>query len=261
MPMTNFLRSATVLLCAAALAACEKNAVQDIAGPAEGARVKFFNFGLNAPAVNFYANDAKVTAVTSATGVESTNGVAFGAAGNAGLYNILSPGQYTFTGRIAATVDKDLVVSRITGTVETGKAYSVYMSGLYDATAKTVEGFVIEDAVPPSIDFTQAQVRFVNAIFNASPIVLTGLNTSVTGSSEVVFGGTVAYKAGGAFTAVPAGVYNLSARSSPTGTALFTRTAVSFVAGRVYTITARGDITVPGTTATNRPFLDNTLNR
>jgi len=43
------------------------------------------------------------------------------------------------------------------------------------------------------------------------------------------------------------------------------RTGVSFVGGRVYTITARGDITVAPTTtgcaATNRTCLDNTANR
>jgi len=36
---------------------------------------------------------------------------------------------------------------------------------------------------------------------------------------------------------------------------------VSFIGGRVYTIGARGDITITSTTATNRPFLDNTANR
>ena len=42
------------------------------------------------------------------------------------------------------------------------------------------------------------------------------------------------------FTAVPAGVYNLGARPAGTATNVFARAAVSFVAGRVYTITGRG---------------------
>jgi hypothetical protein len=33
------------------------------------------------------------------------------------------------------------------------------------------------------------------------------------------------------------------------------------VASRVYTVSARGDMTVTSTTATNRPTLDNTANR
>ena len=40
-----------------------------------------------------------------------------------------------------------------------------------------------------------------------------------------------------------------------------TRTGVQFVAGKVYTIAARGDMTVVSTTLTNRPFLDLTANR
>jgi hypothetical protein len=84
-------------------------------------------------------------------------------------------------------------------------------------------------------------------------------NTTTT--TEVAVGGLVAYKAGGVFTALPAGVYDVFARESGATTNKISRTAVSFVAGRVYTIGARGDITVVSTTATNRPFLDNTANR
>jgi hypothetical protein len=40
-----------------------------------------------------------------------------------------------------------------------------------------------------------------------------------------------------------------------------TRAGVSLFGGHVYTIGARGDITITSTTATNRPFLDNTSNR
>ena len=64
----NRFGSLAVLLCAAMLSACEKNAVQDLTATTPGARIKFFNFGVNAPGVNFYANDAKVTAIGSATG-------------------------------------------------------------------------------------------------------------------------------------------------------------------------------------------------
>ena len=60
-------RSIAALLAAVLLSSCyEKNAIGDIAGPAPGARIKFFHFGVNAPGMNFYANDAKVTAISSA---------------------------------------------------------------------------------------------------------------------------------------------------------------------------------------------------
>jgi hypothetical protein len=253
------LRSVTILLCAVALAACEKNAVQDITGSLPGARIKFLNFGVNAPGVNFYANDAKVTAILSATGAEAVTGVAYGNGGGGAFYSALNPGQYTFTGRIAAAVDKDLTVATIPATLADGKAYTLYMSGIYNTTAKTVEGFIVEDPVPESFNYTQAQVRFVNAISNSGPTTLTARNQ--TTGTTVTISNALAYKAASAFVAVPDGIYDLTATSAGTTSVVYTRTAVTFAAGRVYSISSRGDITVPGTTATNRPFLDNTQNR
>ncbi len=257
--MTSY-KTMALLLGALTLGACDKNAVQDIAAPVTGAKVKFFNFGINAPGVNFYANDAKVTAISSTTGVESTSGVTYGNAGNGAFYSEVPAGAYTFTGKIAATTDKDLAVSRITGTVEAGKAYSVIMSGFYDATAKSVEGFVVPDDYSGTIDYTQAYVRFVNASPNSSPMTLYATNT--TTNVEQAVGSAVSYKQAGAFVPVPFGIYNLNTRVAGSATNVFQRTAVSFISGRVYTITGRGDVTLSTTgTATNRPFLDNTLNR
>ncbi len=248
-----------MLLCAVALTACEKNAVQDITGSLPAARVKFFNFGVGAPAVNFYANDAKVTAVLSATGVESTNGVASGGVGSGGFYSGIAPGQYTFAGKIAAAVDKDVPIAAATATLAAGKAYSFYISGIYNTTSKTAEGFVLEDAFVDTLDYTVSYVRFVNAISNANPMSLYARNP--TTGVEVPVGGAVAYKSAGAFTPLPGAVYDISTRYVGSSTNLITRTAVSFSAGKVYTISARGDITVVSTTLATRPLLDNTSNR
>jgi hypothetical protein len=148
-------------------------------------------------------------------------------------------------------------------TIADGKFYSYYMSGIYDATAKTVDAFVVEDNfTEPSGDFTVANVRFVHAISNALPMTLYG--KASTTAPEIAIGGQVAYKSGGAFTTVPAGVYDLSARYAGATTNALTRPTVSFAGGRVYTITARGDITVAPSTAcaaANRTCLDNTTNR
>ena len=252
-------RAIAAALMAVLLTACDKDAVQEIGGPVPGSYIKFFNFGVNAPSVNFYANDEKITAIQSTTGTESTLGVAYGAVGASGFYSAVDPGQYTLTGRISATTDKDLTISTVTATLEDGKRYSFYMSGFYNTTTKTVEGFVVEDAYPAEIDYSTAYVRFVNAISNANPMTMYVKNT--TTQAEVAVGGVAAYKSAGAFTAVPPGVYDLSTRYAGQTTNAIARTGVSFSAGRVYTITARGDITVTSTTATNRPFLDNTTNR
>lgn len=255
----KLIRSMAALLCAVALASCEKNAVQELTGTLPGARIRFFNFGVNAPPVNFYANATKVTAISSATGTESVLGVAYGGVGSGGFYAGVDPAQYTFAGKIAAATDKDLAIASVATTLVDGKAYSFYMSGFYDTGAKTVDAFVVEDPFDAAIDFTKSYVRFVNAISNSQPMTLYVKNT--TSLAEVPAGAEVAYKGAGAFTAIPAGVYDIGARLAGVGTNAISRTAVSFSAGKVYTVTSRGDITVTSGTATNRPQLDNTANR
>jgi hypothetical protein len=178
--------------------------------------------------------------------------------GSGGLYSAITAGQYSLEGKIAAATDKDLAIAKVTTTIENGKHYSYYMSGFYSTTTKTVEAFVVEDPLPADFDYSSAYVRFVNAISNSSPMILYA--RPATGN-EIAIGSGVAYKAAGAFVAVPGGVYTISTRAAGSSTNLITRTAVSFSAGRVYTISARGDMTITSTTATNRPFLDNTVNR
>jgi hypothetical protein len=266
------------LLCAAALAACDKYEVQNITMPAvPGAQVRFFNFGVNAPSVNFYANTTKITATGSATcsptptdttqlricretGAEATTGVSYGAGSVAstGMYSALTPGDYTLKGTIAATTDHDLAVASIATTLQVDKYYSYYVSGIYNATAKTVEAFLVEDPIP-AFDWSVAKVRFVNAISNSSPMALIAKNT-VTPFADTPIGGDVAYKSAGSFVSVAPGSYDL--RTTGTTANLPTRAAVAFAAGRVYTISARGDITVSSTgTVATRPILDNTVNR
>lgn len=257
-------RIRAALLCAALLAACEKNAVQVLptTETIPGGRVKFFNFGVNAPGVNFYAGGTKMTAILSGTGQEATTGVAYGAAGNGGVYLAITPGAYTLTGRIAAATDKDLAIASVAATLDDGKYYSFYMSGFYNTTNKTVEAFVVEDplsAQTQPINYSVAYVRFVHVISNASPLTLYARNT-VAGDTTAV-GGAVTYQGAGTFTALPVGVYDLFARYTDSTTNKVARTGVSFLGGRMYTIGARGDITVVSATATNRPFLDNTANR
>ena len=148
--------------------------------------------------------------------------------------------------------------------LEDGKSYSFYQSGTY--TPKTVGAFIVEDAFGPQIDYSGASVRLVNAIFNASPLVLYATKAAPPDSGIVfTIGAAVAYKGAGAFTALTGGVYDLAARYVDSTANKLSRTGVSFLAGRVYTITARGDITVATNTtacpATSRTCLDNTANR
>ena len=255
--MKRYLPLAAVLF-ASVLSSCGKDAVQNITAAPPASRIKFFNFGVNAPAVNFYANDTKMTAISSTTGTEAVLGTGYGGVGSGGFYSGIAPGQYTIKGQIAAATDKDLVISSAAATVADGKYYSFYMSGFYDATGKTVDAFIVEDAVPP-IDYTVAYVRFVNAISNSSPMVLNAKST--TTSVVTAVGPAIAYKGAGAFTPLPGGVYDLTTRVTGAATDAIARTGVSFSAGNVYTVGALGDITVTSTTAATRPTLDNTANR
>ncbi len=251
--------SIALLFLVAAVAACGSKMTTDITSPVAASKVKFFNFGVNAPGVNFYAGTTKMTAISSTTGVESVTGTAYGSVGSGGFYASIAPGSYTLTANIAAATDKDLAISKVTATITDGKSYSFYTSGFYDATAKTVEGFVVEDGYPATIDYSQSLVRFVNAISNSQPMILYAKN-QLTGT-EVAVGAAIAYKAGGPFTGLPQGVYDLSTRLAGSATNSATLTAVSFNAGRVYTIGARGDFTIVSTSAANRPILSNVANR
>lgn len=275
-------RSLLVLLAAAALSACEKNGVQEITGPlpTNAAFVRFYNFGVGAPSVNFYANTQKISAATVATcspipatppptvdplcfttGLEPTGGVAFAAAASGGLYSSLAAGQYTLAGKISATTDKDLAIATVATTLVQGKFYTYFMSGNYNTGAKSQDSFLIEDPLPPAFDFTQAYVRFVNAISNSSPMTLYAKSTSNTTLAEITVGAPISYKGADAFTAVPVGTYDLNLRLTGSSTNTITSTAQVFGAGHHYTIVARGDMTVGGTTAATRPLMSTTANR
>ena len=269
--MFKYKTLALLSLSAAALFACDKNGVQEITTPVTGARVKFFNFGVNAPAVNFYANSLKMTAISSAacqppndttsvcrsSGNESTTGTGYGAAGDGALYTQVAAGQATLAGKIAATTDKDLAVASVSATLEDGKYYSYFISGVYDAAAKKIDAFVVEDPIPDITDYTQAYVRLVNAVSGSQPMTLFAKST-VTGTEGAV-GSGVAYKAAGAFVVLPAGVYDLNTRTSGSTTNVATLAAASFVGGHVYTVAVRGDAV--STVTANKPALSNNANR
>jgi hypothetical protein len=255
-------------------AACDKNAVLQIAGPqAGGANVKFFNFAVGSPGVNFFINDEKVTAVgttacfsldslvnpnigtCATTGIESTTGTVYGGAGNgaSAWYSDVVPGAISITGRIAAATDKNLIIATLPVTVDDDKFYSYYLSGIYNTVTKTTDSFIVEDVLPAA-DFDVTYVRFVNASSTTQPMTLYAKNRVTL--EEVAVGGPTAYKSAGAFIALPPGSYDLSTRNVGSTTNVFTRTAVSFNRGRVYTIGARGNTATASTMA-----LDNTANR
>src|SRR5450759_5306322 len=157
MTMTK-LRILALLTGAALIASCGDPANQVIAGPEPyaGTRIRFFNFGVSAPGVHFYANDTKMAAVAEAGftqgattgiatgGTESTAGtVSTGTSGAAagGYYTGIAPASYTLNARTASDSNKTKI-SNVTQTIESGKKYSFYIAGIYNAVAKTADAFV-----------------------------------------------------------------------------------------------------------------------
>ena len=276
----RLLRPLALLLGVAALAACDKNAVQEITAPAPTAGIRFFNFGLNAPNVHFYAGDRKLSATSSSScaaaknppvtatdtlclnaGIQATTGIAYSGVSAAGQYMGMDPGQYSVVARIVSTtasLNGDTIAT-LPVTVQDGKFYSLYTSGFYDATTEATDAFVVEDDFDRTIDWTSAYLRLVNASSNAQPMTL--FVNKVGETDLTAINADVAYKSAGAFVKLAPGAYDLHVRYAGSTTDRIVRTAIGFQAGVVYTISARGDMTVTSTTATNRPFLDVTANR
>ena len=261
------LRAVAALLSVGALAACEKNAVQDISMPISGAFVRFQNFGVNAPQVNFFANDQKLSGVSSTsctpavdprcttTGIEGTTGTAYRALALGGNYAMLAPGQYTLSSRIAAATDNGLAVSSVNTTLAEGKFYSYFVSGIYNSTAKTTDAFLVEDALPTSFDYTKSYLRVVNASVNAPTISATAKLQTAT---EIVpIATNVAYKSASPIVTVTPGATDITI--TLTGGPPVTLTGVVLPGGHVFTLVLSGDATA--TTGTNVLTISGSANR
>jgi hypothetical protein len=254
-------RYLAILACAVTLGACSKDAVQIISAPLSGASVKFYNFSMGSPGVNFFANDVQLTALRSDSGAATKSGTTYGTVAAGGLYSAVPAGQVSFTGRIGTVADAGVTIATVPIPLTDGKFYSLYLSGPYDAATRSTDAFIIEDAMP-AFDYANANVRFVNAIANTpNPMVLWAKSTTV--GDSVAIGGTagIGYKAATAFVPIRGDAYDLVVRYPGSNTAVITLAAQSFASGRVYTVSSRGDVTITSTTAANRPILNNTANR
>ncbi|MFD0940554.1 hypothetical protein [Pedobacter boryungensis] len=259
-----------LLALAMMFASCEKNAVVDITTPYSGAQFKYYNFAINGPTVNFYANDVKTTATLTASGVEAATGVNFGGLVPLRGYSLSPVGSVKFSSLTPSTMvvnaalgqGPNIETSAVTKTVEDGKNYSYYTSGIYDYVTKKSDAFIIEDILPAP-DTSIAYIRLVNPGHNttALSLELTQTFTSTTpGVPPLVIVTTpitgIVYKTASPYIAVKQGAYSLRLIDSPSGK-LVTRTATSFLKGRLYTFTLRGNLI----TNSPAPFLDFTENR
>lgn len=249
---------------------CEKNAVVDITTPYSGGQFKYYNFAINAPSVNFFANDSKTAATLSSTGTETAAGTLYGGVTPVRGYSLSPVGTVTFKAITPSTMPvavatgqgPSIEIASVTKDIVSGKNYSFYTSGIYDYTTKKSDGFIIEDILPAP-DTSIAYIRLVNPGHNTSTLSLevTQTLTSVPpGGPNLVIVTTpitgIAYKTASPYVAMKQGSYTLRLIDQASGKVV-SRGATSFFKNRLYTFTLRGNL-ITGSPAA---FLDFTENR
>jgi len=265
-----YLFSALVLILISVFSACKKNAVVDLTVPYSGGQFKYYNFAINAPSVNFFANSNKTAATLSTTGLETAAGTLYGGVTPVRGYSLSPIGTVTFKAITPSTMPvvaatgqgPSIEIASVTKDIVDGKNYSFYTSGIYDYTTKKSDAFIIEDVLPAP-DTAMAYIRLVNPGHNTSTLsleVTQTLTNPTPGGSPIVTVTTpitgIAYKTASSYIAMKQGSYTLRLIDQASGK-IVTRGATSFFKNRLYTFTLRGNL-ITGTPAA---FLDFTENR
>lgn len=230
-------------------------------------QVRFYNFVMNGPTVNFYANGVKSTGITSTTGKEAANGVGWGgthpnigyveipAGNNVTIESITPKNMLIPTNNInnyeGGIVTSSLVIPKI----EPLKQYSVYLSGYWDKINKNSKSFYIKDEMP-GVDTASVFMRFVNSgVEEAGDLkfVVTSRDTLV---GTIVIDEKIPYGTASKFVAVPYGTYNLKVYTTK-GDSLI-RNGIVLNPDRVHTFALRGNILSKSPIA---PWIDNVQNR
>ena len=117
-----------LILCAVALVvtACDENAIPELTEPVadDSTFVKFFLNSDDAPVVNFYFDDKKVSAVSSSTDDE-VKGNAYGTVFPSNAYALISAGSFNIN---AKDLEGNIVATK-SFTFENDKHYSAYLLG------------------------------------------------------------------------------------------------------------------------------------
>lgn len=245
---------------------CKEEAVLNINEPIVGARIKLYNFAVSGPTVNFYSGETKVSAVLSATGVESINGINFGAVYPGTGYGLSPEGQRELkavTPSTITTTTPNMTIATVSANLVNDKFYSVFVSGLYNTTDKKADMFVVEDDFPKGLDTAKTYIRLVNPGYNTTTIkaVLTK-TTTITGLPPVVedfpLASGIPYKGASPFVAFKPGSYAITVTDAGSGKVV-TRAATVFLKERVYTLALKGNL-VTATPAV-APVIDFTTNQ
>ncbi len=207
--------------------------------PATGGRVKFLHTAADAPAVDVYANDAKINGAVP-TAANLPVAVSYLGLFPSVDYALIPAGSPTFK-VVAPAAGAIPATTVLTGAipVEDGKYYSIFAIG----TAPNYSVLALNDNLEIA-DRTKAYIRFINLISNTPTA---GMEVGITqiGSGDAIYTG-IGYKGGKpeflGITPVATGgstAYTFELRNSGSKTVIKTL-SLSPAAGRIYTIYAMG---------------------
>ncbi len=230
--------------------------------PATGARLKFYHAAPDAPGLNIFANDTKISGANTVSpfppAVQTTpNLLVYGTSFPNIDYAALAAGSTNIKVSVPATATTtETVAVTATGTFDDGKYYSVYTYGVspsYNALILT-DDFTV-------VDPKKAYVRFVNLLNPSSTVPTPNLDLIVNGVTVSTGVGFADKNA--AFTPIdPVAYGGTKAVVSVKSTALSLVAPSNFsfqpYAGRFYTIYIGGII---GNTGAKAPTLYLSINK
>lgn len=240
-----------IAACTFLMTACEKeNEVVEntpyekvTEGDTKYSYLKFLNVTPGSPVVNFYLDDVKFSANLSSSGVENSGYAYNGIFPDLG-YAVTSPGTHKVTAKIvpSATADASLEVLNTTINPAPGKYYTVFSTGAYSATNKSVGPLLMLEDVRPALDTSKIYVRVAN-FYNGSTNL--DLVKDVATGTKIV--SNVAYGTASNWAEIPAligGTSNsikLFLNTTTTTTPLISAgTTLTLTKGRAYTLYTRG---------------------
>lgn len=154
----TFKKSLILLMAILPFVACTKNAIPELTEdvPPDATFVKFFFHVEDAPGLNFYLGDQKVSAENSSTS-DQEQGSGYGDVYPSNAYAIVPSGNFEvkakeLSGNTIASAEANFMPST---------HYSVYLVG----TTENYDVFVMEDQLPPD-DRVKIYWRFVNTMAN-----------------------------------------------------------------------------------------------
>ena len=243
-----------IAICTVAMSSCKKKEFlvedtqyQKIApGDPQYSYLKFLNVTPGSPVVNYYVNGVKFSSALSTSGKETGGYTYNGLYPDLG-YAITTPGAIAVTANIipTATVDPGLEVLTTTLTPVAGKYYTVFTTGRYSATNKSIGPLLALEDVRPALDTAKIFIRMVN-LYNGSPnldLIKVATNTKVAAN--------VAYGTASGFVEIPVpgngiappNIFALN--NTATNLPILPNLTLTLTKGRAYTFYLRGVVGDP----------------